>query len=125
MPAGKGVLVSVLLRELPAGLEFTTLTVHVGWKLAALLAKAAGLQIDVKLPNDLMIQGRKVGGILCEARWRGEELICVVVGVGINVNVTDFPAELQNVATSLAMAAAREFDLPSLRSDMIECLRQL
>lgn len=49
------------------------------------IGRRAGLRVAVKWPNDLMLDDRKVGGILCEARWQGAALAWVVAGVGVNV----------------------------------------
>lgn len=45
----------------------------------------SGQRVEVKWPNDLLLRGRKVGGVLCEARWRGDEVRWVAVGVGVNL----------------------------------------
>lgn len=123
MPPKKGVLLSIILRDMPPGVAFASLTLQVGWRLANRLRAMTGLQIDVKQPNDLMFQGKKLGGILSEARWRGEELVFAVVGVGINVNVAEFPEELRESATSLALAAGREFEVEEIIQAVIEELR--
>ena len=125
MPRGQGVLLSILLRETPPGAEFAKLTLRVGRAVADLLGRESGLRIEIKAPNDLMIEGKKVAGILSEARWRGEDLLFAVVGVGINVNVLEFPPEISDSATSLALAAGREFDLERLIQGLILCLRSL
>lgn len=65
-------------------------------------APAAGVLL--KWPNDLMVMGRKMGGILCEARWQGSTLGWVAVGVGLNV-INEVPAELQDRAIRLAAVA--------------------
>jgi len=125
MSARQGILLSVLFRKLPGGIEFSDLTLHVGYRLAQAIEDSTGLSIQIKLPNDLMIQGKKVGGVLGEARWRGDELVCVVIGVGINVNVTEFPEELSGSAVSLAKAAGRQFDLDAISTTIIATLRGL
>lgn len=125
MPPGKGILLSVLLRELPPGLEFDQLTVHVGRLLAELLADETGLKIDIKLPNDLLINGKKVAGILCEANWRGMNLEYLVIGVGIDVNVSTFPDELREQSTSLLLETGAELDRDDLLKKVIERLRKL
>jgi BirA family transcriptional regulator, biotin operon repressor / biotin---[acetyl-CoA-carboxylase] ligase len=56
--------------------------------------------IQLKWPNDLMLGERKVGGILCEARWQGEALGWVAVGLGINVR-NPLPGDISEKATSL------------------------
>jgi BirA family biotin operon repressor/biotin-[acetyl-CoA-carboxylase] ligase len=125
MPPGKGILLSILYRELPAGVEFSGLTVHLGRRMAELIQFHVGRKVDIKLPNDLLIDGRKVAGILCEARWRGDRLLHIVAGFGLNVNVLEFPDDLAASATSLAREAGREFDLEFLTDAVIQRLRDL
>ncbi len=57
--------------------------------------------LDIKLPNDLMINGKKVGGILTETKLQGEIVKVLVIGIGINTEITDFPEELEDKATSI------------------------
>jgi len=60
----------------------------------------------LKWPNDILIQGKKVGGILCESKISGESVISMVIGIGLNINETiqDFPDDLIESATSLNIA---------------------
>jgi biotin-[acetyl-CoA-carboxylase] ligase BirA-like protein len=57
--------------------------------------------ITIKHPNDLMIHGKKVAGILVESIIMGDEVLAIVIGFGINVNQKKFPPELEGIATSL------------------------
>ncbi len=98
-PSG-GLWLSVLLRPGEEGVV-ELLGLRVG---LAIVRGLDGLGLSrpvlLKWPNDLMIGEKKVGGILCEARWQGEVLGWVVVGLGLNVQ-NPVPAELEDVATSL------------------------
>lgn len=125
MPAGQGILLSILMRDMPPGVPFLQLTLQVGYRIAAVLRERAGLDIIVKQPNDLMFEGKKLGGVLSEARWRGDEFQFAVVGIGINVNVMEFPEEIRGTATSLALAAGREFDIEELTQAVIKSLRSM
>ncbi len=81
---GAGVWASVLLRqpvEAPAGV----LSLRVGLQLAQALDARVATAIQLKWPNDLFLGDRKLGGVLTEARWRGDVLEWIVVGVGVNV----------------------------------------
>src|SRR5216683_3348162 len=60
-----------------------------------------GLEVDLKWPNDLIVRGKKVGGILTEMHAEPNQVRFVIVGVGLNVNQEKFPGELANAATSL------------------------
>lgn len=113
-PVG-GVWLSVLCRPaVPAAAE--VLSLRVG------LAVAAALEAGTRVPplrlkwiNDLILADRKLGGILCEARWRGERLAWVTVGIGINVQ-NPIPPELGHTAVRLVeydpAASAEALALP-------------
>ena len=79
--------------------------------LAAILPRSA--PVALKWPNDVLAAGRKIAGILCERH--GDNIIA---GVGVNVNETDFPAEIAARTTSLAALAGHKFD----RDDVLERL---
>jgi BirA family biotin operon repressor/biotin-[acetyl-CoA-carboxylase] ligase len=95
-----GLWLSTLFRP-PAteGLEVISLRVGVG--VADALERLVPGPIQLKWPNDLMLGDRKIGGILCEARWQGGALGWVAVGIGLNVR-NRIPAELRRTAVSLA-----------------------
>ncbi|MBC7841265.1 MAG: biotin--[acetyl-CoA-carboxylase] ligase [Gemmatimonadaceae bacterium] len=81
---GAGVWASVVLRQrgdAPAGV----LSLRVGLQLAQALDARVATTVQLKWPNDLFLDGRKLGGVLTEARWRGDLLEWIVVGVGVNV----------------------------------------
>lgn len=96
---------SLILR--PGALAHTpgALALAVGVGIRAGLADACEAQprFALKWPNDVWLDGKKVAGILCEARWSGQ-VPTVVVGFGINVGRTSFPAALEGQATSVALA---------------------
>lgn len=109
-PPGRDLYASVVLRcgRVPAGLGALSLAVGVGLReglLRALGERATRVPaLQLKWPNDLLLGERKLAGILCESRWRGGEAD-VVVGFGINVqrSADEFPPELRERATSLAL----------------------
>ncbi len=96
-----GLWLSVLLR--PSGpVGFEVLSLRVGLAVADVLAGIRSLPpVALKWPNDLMLHDRKLGGILCEARWQGESLGWVAVGLGINVT-NAVPVDTTRLATRLA-----------------------
>jgi BirA family biotin operon repressor/biotin-[acetyl-CoA-carboxylase] ligase len=77
----------------------------------------------LKWPNDLMLTSRKLGGMLCEARWQGESLGWVAVGVGLNVN-NPVPSDLEATAVSLARLGIAP-DLSDLTDRIVAALRKL
>jgi BirA family transcriptional regulator, biotin operon repressor / biotin---[acetyl-CoA-carboxylase] ligase len=108
-----GLWVSVLYRpRTPGAVEL--LSLRIGLAVAeALEATGSGLRIAIKWPNDLILDERKLGGILCEARWHGEALAWIVAGIGLNVT-NMIPAELAAGATRLAD------HLPDVRPEALE-----
>ena len=96
-----GLWLSVVCR--PASVEaIEVVGLRVGLVLAGYLQELAGAaaRVTIKWPNDLLLQGKKVAGILAEARWQGSALGWVVVGVGINVANT-LPVSVADTATRL------------------------
>jgi BirA family biotin operon repressor/biotin-[acetyl-CoA-carboxylase] ligase len=81
------------------GIEVISL--RVGLAVAEAVQQRLPKPLQLKWPNDLMLEGRKIGGVLCEARWQGEALGWVAVGVGMNVR-NPIPEELGAVAMSLS-----------------------
>jgi BirA family biotin operon repressor/biotin-[acetyl-CoA-carboxylase] ligase len=108
-----GLWLSALYRPgVSAGVELFGL--RIGLAVAeAVEALDPGVRVQIKWPNDLMVGDRKLGGVLCEARWQGESLAWVVAGVGINV-ANPIPAGLAGIATALADR------LPGVTPDLVE-----
>lgn len=102
--AGLGLWFSLLLRPAWPTADFPQMTPLVAVAVARALADAAGIAVRIKPPNDIFHDGRKLAGILSEAR--PGRLPFVVVGIGINVHHArgDFPLELQTTATSVDLA---------------------
>jgi BirA family biotin operon repressor/biotin-[acetyl-CoA-carboxylase] ligase len=96
--AGSGLYVSVVLNPAPL------LTLSLGLATQAAISEATGIQCDLRWPNDLMIGGRKTAGILVQMAEGN-----AIAGLGINVNHTAFPADLEPYATSLRLHAGKAF----------------
>lgn len=102
---GNGLYVSVILRLNLQSVDLPVLTLALGLAAADAIQNETALQCDLRWPNDVLVGGRKVCGILTQLHGS-----VVVAGIGINVNHSQFPEELQPIATSLRIAARREFD---------------
>ena len=96
-----GIYLSLLLRPRLAPVQAPLLTMMAGLSARTAIESATGLPLDIKWPNDLMIRGKKVGGILTEMHAEPSQVRFVIVGMGINVNQEKFPGELAAVASSL------------------------
>ncbi len=110
---------SNLYATLTVGMVDPRLSLVAGVALREALAGIAGndFPVEIKWPNDLIVQGRKVCGILCEAR-RG----ITAVGMGINVNQAAWPAGLESRATSLALVLGREMSKEQVLHRAVEAL---
>jgi BirA family biotin operon repressor/biotin-[acetyl-CoA-carboxylase] ligase len=104
-----GIYVSVILRPpfSPAAAPILTLMAGVATQHA--LSAATGLNVDIRWPNDLLVNGKKVAGILTEMNAELGRLHAVVLGIGINVNHSEMPAELKLTATSLRIESQRSW----------------
>lgn len=106
-PSGKGVWMSLLLRPLVPLPLTPQLTLLAAVALSRAIARVVpSLSIGIKWPNDLLVDGKKISGILLESAAEDERLRYVVVGLGVSVNLEpdDYPEELLERAVSLKMA---------------------
>ncbi len=108
-PPGCGIWASVLLRPRLSAARTPPLTLCAAAAVARVLETAAGESVKIKWPNDLLMGGRKVAGILAESRIVSGDEPAIVIGMGINVNHTreQFPDELSATATSLRIESGR------------------
>ncbi|HET6454274.1 MAG TPA: biotin--[acetyl-CoA-carboxylase] ligase [Armatimonadota bacterium] len=121
-PPGEGLYLSIVLHP---SLPYDKL-----WQMAFVVSLAAceairevsGLDARIKQPNDILINARKVCGILIETRGHGDAGTrgFVVIGIGINVNNQSFPPDLN--ATSLALELGRTFSMPDMENALLRCL---
>lgn len=85
----------------------------------AAIEEVCGVSPDIKWPNDLLLGGKKISGILTEASWQGEGRSFVIVGTGINVNTRSFPEELRDIASSLYLETGKSWELERLASAFV------
>ena len=104
-PSGKGLWFSILLRPRIRLQEATQLTVASGVALRRAIESETGLQATIKWPNDILVRGKKVGGILTELKAELDRVAYAMVGIGVdvNLNANDFPGDLKKTATSLKL----------------------
>jgi BirA family biotin operon repressor/biotin-[acetyl-CoA-carboxylase] ligase len=109
---GTALLVSILVRTPLPLAERPRLGFAAALAVADVLRETADLDARLRWPNDVLVRGRKIAGILLEAR--GDH---VVVGIGVNLNQTAFPREIADRATSVRLETSREADRdPALAS---------
>ncbi len=126
-PPGKNVALSMILRpHVPPG-DATLLGMLASTAVAEALEIFGLTRVRLKWPNDVLLDGRKVAGILSEARVNGSEIEFVIIGIGLNVNTAseDFPLELRQTVTSMAAFSGREWDLNEVAGLLIERIAAL
>ncbi len=120
-PTHKGLWFSVLLRPELSPQETTQLTVASATALRRAIKNVAGLAAEIKWPNDLLIGGKKVVGILTEMHAEVDRVRHVILGIGVDVNqdAAEFPPELRKIATSLRIAAGEEISRAELATEIL------
>lgn len=109
-PAGENIYMSILLRPKFAPDKAPMLTLVMAYSVAEVIKQQGFPEVQIKWPNDLVLSGKKICGILTEMQLNGSEVDHVVVGVGINVNTRKFPSELEDKATSLLLESGKQFE---------------
>lgn len=124
-PIGKSLSLSIVLKEFAAQMKPTLLTQLTAAALQQALSET-GLPIAIKWPNDLLINRRKVAGVLTEAMFERQVLQAITIGIGINLNQsqTDFPTEIHTKATSLALETESPFFADKLIAQFLQYFEQ-
>lgn len=126
-PFGKGVWFSIVLRPPFSPQEAPKCTLLAAVAVSRAIRQAAGVNCGIKWPNDILVDGRKLVGILTEMSAEMDAINYIVIGIGINVNVeqADFPPELEGIAGSLKVAAGRSFSRIELLAAVLGELERL
>lgn len=125
-PPGLGIWASLVLRPAVSPADVAQLTMVTAVALAGALRRETSLPVGIKWPNDLLIGGKKIVGILTEMSADMDRVKYAVVGFGLNVNIgrEDFPPELLDTATSLSLEAGKHFSRAALLKAILVELEQ-
>ena len=117
-PPGQGLYASVILRPRRSDLTLLPLAAALGCVEA--VRKATALEAALGWPNDIIWNGRKLGGILCETDFLGNKVDHSILGIGLNIGQEekDFPVPLRGRATSLRIALGREVERAALETSI-------
>ena len=113
-----GVYLSVLYRPEVEPERLPTLAPCAAVAVCCAVEAQCGLRCAIKWPNDVLLEGKKICGILVESVLGGKRP-CVIVGVGVNANTPAFPDELREIAGSIAAAAGRDCNLSALAAALL------
>jgi BirA family biotin operon repressor/biotin-[acetyl-CoA-carboxylase] ligase len=119
-PKYTGIWMSMIIRPKIALTKTPQLTLLTAVAVVQAIEEVTGLLPEIKWPNDILIDGKKVTGILTELQAEADQVQSLIIGIGINVNQqkTDFPEELQEKASSLLIEKGE----PILRADLIRTI---
>lgn len=130
-PPGRSIYTSLILRPPMAPFQAPQITLMTAVAVTKSLIRTTGLEAKIKWPNDILIKGRKVAGILTEISTEMDVVDYVVVGLGINVNSRreEMPPEIQEIATSIHIESGGDVSRPTLLCNLLKdfeaCYEQL
>jgi len=123
-PPGEGIYLSVLLKPPLSPLKAYQIPMMATVATVETLNDLFNLEVKIKWPNDLMLRNRKLGGILTELKAERDRIQYVVVGIGINANMTQFSEELKPFVTSLALELGRSVERVALVRALLRSLEK-
>ena len=112
---GENIAMTLILKPKAKIQEYSTLTIDIAKAMQKAIKELYNVELTIKEPNDLMLNDKKICGILTEVSTTGEEINYLLISVGFNVNEEKFEGELENIATSLK----KEFGLDFSREKII------
>ena len=120
-PSGTGIWMSLIIRPNIAVQATPQLTLLTAVAIVQAIEEITPLKPDIKWPNDILINGKKLVGILTELQAEADRVHSIIIGTGINVNqsITDFPEELHHVATSIHLETDKQWDRAQLIQEIL------
>lgn len=119
-PYGKDICVSILLRPQIAINRVAFITLCAGLAVCKAIREYANIDAKIKWPNDVIVGNKKLCGILTEMSADMDRVEYVTVGIGINVNIEEFPQEIAHKATSVKLEAGKEINRQQLLCKVLE-----
>lgn len=116
-PPKSSIAMTLIIRPKLPPEKASMLTLVQGMAVASACRELLGLPAKIKWPNDVVIDGKKICGILTEMSAEMDDIHYLVIGTGINANMEEFPEEIRGVATSLSLQAGRKVN----RAEVICC----
>ena len=123
-PSGVGIWMSLVLRPKISPASASMLTLVAALSVREGIEKETGLLAGIKWPNDLVLNGKKICGILTEMSTELMEIQYVVPGIGINVNQTEFPDEIKETAASLYLESGKIWKRSGLIAAIMEAFEK-
>ncbi len=124
-PKGEGVWMSIIVKPNIPPTEGTKMTQIAAAAVCMGIRNTTGMEVFIKWPNDIILNGKKVCGILTEMTGELNQVAYIVVGIGINVNIEWFPEELKDKATSLLIESKEKLSRKQLIVSIINEFEKL
>ena len=119
-PAGSGIYMTLVLKPEINPNNASMLTLVAALAVSGAISTCAGVQAGIKWPNDIVMDGKKVCGILTEMSAQFDYVNHIVVGIGINVHNESFPKEIEDVATSIYLQSGEHINRARLIEEILE-----
>lgn len=121
-PSGEGLYLSIILRPEVEPANSSVITLAAAVAVAETLSLDYGAAADIKWPNDVLVEGRKICGILVESAIEGDRVQHAILGIGINLSQEQFPEEIRHTATSLLIETGRRVSADEIATHLFERL---
>ena len=123
--SGKNLTFSVIIRPNIIPQRIGILSLYAGLAVTEAVQELSNIPPACKWPNDVLVNGKKLCGILSEAVFSGTQISAVIIGIGLNVNQTEFPNALESTATSMTLECSKIFDRFHVLANVLEKLEHL
>jgi len=121
----KNITISILYKPTCSVDKLNNLTIDIANVLKEMIYDMYEINLNIKYPNDLYLNGKKIAGILTTINTLGEKINYLIISIGFNVNETDFPKEIEEIATSLKKEFSKDFDKEKIIKKIIEKINNI
>jgi len=118
--SGKNIALSLILKPECKIEKLEGLTIKVAQIIKDVIKEKYDCNLEIKMPNDLMVDGKKICGILVEVNTIGEKINYLIISFGFNVNEDDFSKETKQIATSLKIEKGKTFKREEIILNILE-----
>ena len=122
---GKNIAMTIILHPKCKIDELDNLTVEIAEKIKEAIYELYVYKLEIKKPNDLIFNGKKICGILTELHSQGEKIKYLLISFGVNVNEDEFSEETKDIATSLKKETGKEFSREEIICKIVEKLEEI
>lgn len=123
-PKGEGIYMTLLIKPDIPPIKASMLTIIAAVALREAIEKEAVIEAKIKWPNDIIVNGRKLAGILTEMNAQMDYINYLVIGIGINVNNKKMDDEIKDISTSIYLESKREIKRSSLIKTIVMCFEE-